>query len=561
MEWREQQVYICLATLAMGDTLAVEIAQQSHLQVLRQLAGAMRPPECLQYRQPVPRGPFYELLTIDDHIGLQKVRQDGRWFPGCDRDTAVFEASNAAYKHVGLTAHPGKMRRRESHAVLLGAEIDGDRGRVSAPRERVALLSFITCIVIAKGSIARDLLQGLVGCWTHVILFRRPVFALLDAVYHEGEHLPRDVVFAISPQCSNELLLLCILAPLIQTDMRTSFAPELFMMDASPYGGGICRSQFAASGVEELWRHTEQRGYYTKLQQGSNKVLHELGFEHAEMFGSPLDAGAQQTRFNRLGAEPLKLREFENSGRWVDRVLRDETVAFDCIELFSGQGNWSQQHAALGFRVHPGIERTATGVAYGDLSDNGTFRRLAKLAYNGSVRDWHAGPPCWSFGTLRRPRLRSKTDPAGFDPSDPKTAEQTSLAVRTAFLLTVAVLAGCFISCEQPGGSVMFRLHAYRVLLDLGCRITRMCFCSYGSAFMKPSQWLRNKPWYDVLGGGCNCKYKGKHFTVQGTFTKQSVVLFDARCTPDSQSVYGRRPSVGEAVSRYGVGIRMPKLT
>ena len=212
-EWHDQQVYICLATLAMGDALAVEIAQQSHVNLLRQLAAAMRPRECLQYRQPVPRGPFYELLTIDDHIGLQKLRKDGRSFPGCDRDTEVFEASNAAYNQVGLTAHPGKKRRREPRAVVLGAEIDGDRGRVSAPRERVALLSFITCIVIAKGLITRELLQGLIGCWTHVILFRRPLFSLLDAAYHEGEHMPRNAVFTMSQQCSHELLMLCILAP------------------------------------------------------------------------------------------------------------------------------------------------------------------------------------------------------------------------------------------------------------------------------------------------------------------------------------------------------------
>ena len=547
-EWHDQQVYICLATLAMGDALAVEIAQQSHVNLLRQLAAAMRPRECLQYRQPVPRGPFYELLTIDDHIGLQKLRKDGRSFPGCDRDTEVFEASNAAYNQVGLTAHPGKKRRREPRAVVLGAEIDGDRGRVSAPRERVALLSFITCIVIAKGLITRELLQGLIGCWTHVILFRRPLFSLLDAAYHEGEHMPRNAVFTMSQQCSHELLMLCILAPIIQTDMRTSFATELFMMDASPYGGGICRARFSAAGMEELWRHTEQRGYYTKLQQGANLALHELGLDHTEMFGGPSDA-SDKLRFSPLESEPLQLAEF---GKSIDAPLRDTTVAFDCIELFSGQGNWSRQHEAVGLRVHPGIERDATGLAYGDLSDNDTFRVLAKLAYMRSVRDWHAGPPCWSFGTLRRPRLRSKLRPAGFDPRDPRTAEQTSLALRTALiLLTLALLAGSYISCEQPGGSVMFELHAFRGLLQLGCQITKFCFCSFGSAFMKPSKWLHNKPWYSSLAGRCTCRFKGKHFTVQGTFTRQTVRLFNSRCNPSSLTVYGREPRVGEAVSKY----------
>ena len=175
---------------------------------------------------------------------------------------------------------------------------------------------------------------------------------------------------------------------------------------------------------------------------------------------------------------------------------------FDCIELFSGQGNWSRQHEAVGLRVHPGIERGATGLAYGDLTDDDTFRVLAKLAYMGSVRDWRAGPPCWSFGTVHRPRLRSKLRPAGFDASVTlRTAEQTSLAVRTALiLLTLALLAGGYISREQPGGSVMFELHAFRGLLQLGCQITKFCFCSFGSAFMKPSKWLHNKPWYTSSG-------------------------------------------------------------
>ena len=75
----------------MGDALAVEIAQQSHLNLLRLRAGCMVPEECLQYRCPIPRGPFYELLTIDDHIRLQKVKKSGDWSLSlhCNRDEQV----------------------------------------------------------------------------------------------------------------------------------------------------------------------------------------------------------------------------------------------------------------------------------------------------------------------------------------------------------------------------------------------------------------------------------------------------------------------------------------
>ena len=261
-------LYLCLGTLAMGDALAVEIAQQSHLNLLRLRAGCMLPEECLQYRRPIPRGPFYELLTIDDHIGLQKIKTSGDWSLHCNRDEQVFEAANQAYVDVGLTAHPGKRQRREPHAVVLGAEIDGCRGRVSAPRARVMLLSFITSIVVHKGFASKQLLQGLLGCWTHILLFRRPVFAVLDAVYTEGDGLKQDELFKLSRATKNELMALCLLAPAIQTNMRTQARPQLFLMDASPYGTGICRTTLSAAATDELWRHSEQRGYYTRLQEG-----------------------------------------------------------------------------------------------------------------------------------------------------------------------------------------------------------------------------------------------------------------------------------------------------
>lgn len=124
--------------------------------------------------------------------------------------------------------------------------------------------------------------------------------------------------------------------------------------------------------------------------------------------------------------------------------------------------------------------------------------------------------------------------------------------------MMLACLSGCFISVEQPGSSAMFMLEAFQRLLDLGCRITKFCFCSYGSGFQKPSKWLRNKHWYDALAGQCSCDYKGRHFTVQGTFTRASVHVFNQRCKPDAQTVYGRIPRAGEAVSSYSASYPLP---
>ena len=59
---------------------------------------------------------------------------------------------------------------------------------------------------------------------------------------------------------------------------------------------------------------------------------------------------------------------------------------------------------------------------------------------------------------LRRPALRSKQQPAGFNMWDQLTREHTLLALRTAFLMNLVMLAGGFFSVEQPGSSVMFYL-------------------------------------------------------------------------------------------------------
>jgi len=72
-EFAGQQMLVCLRTLAMGDNLAVEIAQQAHSNVLKLYCGALRPAETLKYRSPIPRSDFVELLAIDDHVGVQKV--------------------------------------------------------------------------------------------------------------------------------------------------------------------------------------------------------------------------------------------------------------------------------------------------------------------------------------------------------------------------------------------------------------------------------------------------------------------------------------------------------
>ena len=530
-----KDILVCLSTLAMGDSLAVEVAQQSHGNVLKVFCGSMDPSECLRYRWPIPRGNFIELLAIDDHVGIQRLPKSLFKSNPYLRDSHVFDLAAKAYQSVGLVQHEKKRKRNQVQGIILGADFDGIAGVVMGPRSRIAILSLLTLIIASKRTCTPRLLSIILGCWIHVLLFRRAIFSVIDRLFQEGRDLESDAVFCLSNQAVCELQMLAVLSATTQSDLRAKYCDTIFCTDASPSGGAVIGAKVTSEMTREIWRHSEQRGFYTRLQSAVSEILHEKGFEPEAniLFTSESPAQAPD------------LISFS-----VPRPMA-EGILYDCIELFRGAGNWSEAHLSRGFRVHDGVDISGRRLRFLDLSCKSVASELLAFALRGVCHDWHAGVPCPSFGTLRRPQVRSKEFPAGFNPEDHYTKHHNQLARRACFILTIAFLQGHFISIEQPGNSRLFLLHCYKTLVNLGCVISHFCFCAFGSAFQKASKWLHNKPWLIKLECSCSCKWKGKHLVVRGGFTKSLVEEFDARCSPNSKTVYGRKPSVGESVASF----------
>eukprot|EP00438_Fugacium_kawagutii_P034033 Skav222219 [mRNA] locus=scaffold552:275929:282761:+ [translate_table: standard] len=424
--------------------------------------------------------------------------------------------------------------RAELSAFLAGADFDGLEGKVMAPRPRVLILCSLSLVISIKGVCTPKILATILGCWIHVLMFRRVLFAVVDSLFQEGQGIPPNETFCLSRQSRCELQLLATLGPLAQSDLRAKYSENLFSTDASNQGGAVVSARVGQKVSEELWRHSEQRGFYTRLQSPASAVLSELGYdsEAAQLFGN----------------DPFLPEIACPTG--LPKSLKEGYI-FDCVEIFRGTGNWTAAHAARGLTCHDGYDVAGDRIRVSDLSDIHCFRELVALALRGVVRDFHAGVPCPSFGTLRRPQVRSNSQPYGFDPSDPYTAYHNLLARRTAFILILAMKSGSFVSVEQPKNSRLFRLHCYQVLVQLGCVISHFTFCSFGSAFQKASKWLHNKPWLLPLESKCTCPYKKNHFVIEGSFTKSSLKEFLSRCRPSCKVVYGHEPKVGQAVSDY----------
>ena len=528
-------ILICLKTLAMGDNLAVEVAQAAHASVLRTLCGSMKHDEVLKYRWPVPRTDFIELLAIDDHVGIQRV-------PRCIfdsqprlRDTEVFEEATQAYQKVGLVLHEKKKKRNMTQGVILGADFDGLAGRVMAPRQRILVLSMISIAIAHRGTCTPKLLQIVLGCWIHVLLFRRALFALIDDLFKQGRGLASHAVFCLSNQARNELVLLAALGPTAQSDLRVSNATSIYATDASPTWGAVCKAPVSEHVTAELWRHSEQKGYYTRLQNPAAAVLNELDM--------PCESDEQ------FAHEPYNCSPVPPP-QYVPKPL-SEGILYDCCEIFRGSGNWSTVHTSRGLTCHDGFDIDGRRLRCGDLSSHAVFRELTSLAARRVVREWHAGVPCVSFGTLRRPQVRSIEVPYGFNPSDPFTAYHNMLARRCAMILTIAVMMGQFISVEQPRNSRLFLLHCFQTLVRLGCVVSHFAFCRFGSAFQKASKWLHNKPWLLKFEGACQCPREHEHFVIRGVFTKDRLVQFKSMCQPSCLEVYGHEPTLGSSVASF----------
>ncbi|CAE7035684.1 unnamed protein product [Symbiodinium sp. CCMP2592] len=521
-----QPCYLSLGTLAMGDCHAVEFAQQSHFNVLGSLGGCMRPHEYVAYRRPVPRTSCLEFLSIDDHLTAQVCSRAQLKGSAGLRDTAIFEGAERAYPAVGLVQHPKKRQRNVTTGVFLGADADGIQGLVSAPRHRIGVLMRITATIARKGCCSSDLLSSVLGLWIHVLLFRRPALAVLQAVFEDARRDPRNSVLPLQRGSINELFCLCALGPLLQTDLRVNYPGTLFCMDASPTGAGLCAASLPPAVLKELWRHGEQKGFYTKLLEPASALLAELELSD--------DPGIDFAR--NVGACDFGARHF----------LRKYLFAID--------PTWDNACLNLGLHRVPDSLSLA-GLRFEDLASDDVFHHLRGLLTSGAVFNLHVSAPALSFVPRGRCRLRSCSSAAASHCRSGLLRLHNRLARRLCFLLCLAASSGVYFSVSQPAASLLFRLHCFRGLVALGGVVTRLFCCDFGAPYKRALLFLHNKPWRLLRlassGDTCGCPPGAKHFPVRGTFSAPSVDAFCRACNPSASAVFGSSPAVGQSVSSF----------
>ena len=111
------------------------------------------------------------------------------------------------------------------------------------------------------------------------------------------------------------------------------------------------------------------------------------------------------------------------------------------------------------------------------------------LVIAGRVAYVHCAPPCTTWSLARQPRLRSRTQPMGFQLQDEVTQRGNALLLRAMLILWTVHKHGRHGSFEHPAGAYTWWAPDVRRLFDKqGCGYLDFAACSFGAPFRKPTR-------------------------------------------------------------------------
>ncbi|CAE7367340.1 unnamed protein product [Symbiodinium sp. CCMP2592] len=263
--YQYDRLYAGLSCLAMGDTQAVELAQTCHLGLCLQ-HGIVSQDNLLGMKLPVPRSKTGCGLVIDDFVSYSiesrspfEVGQSGT------AGAQLADAAHAAYSQVKLIPHEEKAVRDCLRCEMWGALIEGEPGLLRGSLKRAAPLRKIICEVLSIGAVTVGLLEIVAGGLIALFVLRRRLMSLLNIIFREMKGRFQNEAFTICPELREELLLVLGLVTTAVVELRSSYSPKVYMVDASDWGEAVCSTFVGTALSKEISRHALRKGIWTRL--------------------------------------------------------------------------------------------------------------------------------------------------------------------------------------------------------------------------------------------------------------------------------------------------------
>ncbi len=494
------KLQVGFAGILQGDHAGVEFATDAHASLLQEV-GCLGDQTRLQSSIPWRGHQLLDGLVIDDYFSISVENADG---PSHLSDSASLHSrALEAYERAKLLGSPDKDIVASDFAKVIGAQIDSrlstrKRGLalLGAPSSKRYGLSWISLILAQLKWTSDALLLCLLGGWTSVLMYKRPLlgvinacFGLVDASNYDDR---RPKLLPIGKASCDELVLLSVLAPIMQTNLAAEYLEEVFCTDASLSRGAVLRAGVDMDLAKVLFRTSKSKGAYSKLD--SNFLAEER-----------IDCG---------GCAP----QTETPGRPI-------AVVYHFIEIFSGASKISDCMSAYGYVVGPPL----------DLGESPEFnlefphlmRWLSFLIAEGRLWSFFVSPPCTTYSIMRRPQLRSKQFVFGYNPMDPQTRTGNRLGQRGFQLLHLGRRYYAPGILETPNSSKLKNMPSWsHVQSKPETCCVRVDSCRYGSIHLKPFKFMG--VYVDLRPVALRCLCTTRHVKVEGSYTKQSATYTDS---------------------------------
>jgi hypothetical protein len=247
-------LYPCCATLPMGWSHSVLIAQLIHERILYYSPDPVQPPPLLESANvlnivhPMLVNPVHAVY-IDDVVIIGPA----------SAATAIKQQYSdclAAYQRCGLPVKPEKCKEPADDTVTaLGVEVTGD-GSIRVSPERLIKTITATLHLLNKTEVSGRALSIVLGSWTWCVLVRRPMFSVLKYVY-KFINAQGMTPAPLWNDVRRELMVLVGLAPLLSTSLRTPWFRSAIASDASTIAGGVVTSPLSDEMVGAVWPSTQ----------------------------------------------------------------------------------------------------------------------------------------------------------------------------------------------------------------------------------------------------------------------------------------------------------------
>lgn len=197
---------------------------------------------------------------------------------------------------------------------------------------------------------------------------------------------------------------------------------------------------------------------------------------------------------------------------------------FDFVEVYAGAAKVTHYMVELGFSTCPPLD-----LSYSEEFDLRYSHVIAWLTYLVSEKLVLAvmlEPPCSTYSIIRRPALRSKEIPFGFDPQEEKTQVGNQLAARACQVFYIAAINLVAAMLETTFSSLLKHLPFYKAAAAIaGVKQVRVDSCRFGSPHLKSFRMLCAH--LDTGAINLRCRCCKAHLQVQGKFTKASATYTD----------------------------------